>query len=175
MKSTPSSAPANLKPAATRPSIARRLAAMVYEALLVVAIVMVAAFVFYGAATTKLEGAARLGFQSYLVVVLGLYFVWCWRRGQTLAMKAWKLRLVRVDGTQLSIAHALLRFVLATMTIGAGVLGAVMLWQHPHAIRGWFALAAGIATIGWAWIDREGQFLHDHLARTRLVLIKGGR
>jgi RDD family. len=175
VKSTPSIAPANLKPVAIRPSVARRLAAMVYEALLVAAIVMVAAFLFYGAATAKLEGAVRLAFQCYLAAVLGLYFVWCWRRGQTLAMKAWKLRLVRVDGTQLSIAHALLRLILAAMTIGAGVLGAVMLWKQPHAIRGWFALAAGISTIGWAWIDRDGQFLHDHLARTRLVLIKAQR
>lgn len=148
---------------------------MVYEALLVAAIVMVAAFLFYGAATAKLEGATRLAFQCYLAAVLGFYFIWCWRRGQTLAMKAWKLRLVRADGEPLSIPHALLRLLLAAMTIGAGVLGAVMLWKQPHAIRGWFALAAGVISVGWAWIDRDGQFLHDHLARTRLVLIKDQR
>jgi len=161
------------RPAAVYPSIARRLAAMVYEALLVCAILMVAAFLFYGAATHKLEGAARALFQCYLLVILGGYFIWCWRRGRTLAMKAWKLRVVRTDGTAISVPQAALRFVLAFGTVGLGVLGGLALWKGMQ--QGWFGLAASAITIAWAWLDPDRQFLHDRLARTQLVLVKEPR
>ena len=79
--------------------IARRLASMVYESLLAIAIAFFAALLFYGAASGRLSGINRSLFQVYLIVILGLYFVWCWHRGgQTLPMKTWKLRLVSADG-----------------------------------------------------------------------------
>lgn len=163
--------PADSRPAATYPSIARRLAAMAYEALLVAAIAMGAAFLFVGAATDELHGLARLVFQLYLLLIVGGYFVWCWRRGRTLAMKAWKLRVVRVDGTPLHISQALLRFVYAALTLGTGLVGAVALWKAPAA-PGWLALGLGVFDLAWAVFDPDKQFLHDRLARTRLVLVK---
>ena len=33
-----------------------------------------------------------------MFVVLGIYFVWFWSRGQTLAMKTWHIRLVDAQG-----------------------------------------------------------------------------
>lgn len=145
---------------------------MVYEALLVAAILMVSAFLFVGAATRELHGGIRLAFQFYLAIVLGTYFVWCWHKGRTLAMKAWKLRVVRADGGPLPVTQAVLRLVLAALTIGAGVVGAIVLWKQPDLIGAWIALGIGLCDILWAKFDRDGQFLHDRLARTRLVLIK---
>jgi len=74
--------------------------------------------------------------------VLGAYFIWCWLRGgQTLAMKAWRIRLEGV-----SPRNALLRFLLALLLVPTGI------------------------SILWALFDRDRQFLHDRLAGTRLVL-----
>lgn len=145
---------------------------MVYEALLVAAILMVAAFLFVGAATSELHGGVRLAFQLYLLVVLGGYFVWCWRKGRTLAMKAWKLRVVQPDGNLLSTGRALLRFAIAAATLGVGVVGAIALWKQPDLISAWVALGLGLSSLGWAAFDRDNQFLYDRLAGTRLVLVK---
>jgi uncharacterized RDD family membrane protein YckC len=135
---------------ATVPSptgIARRLASMIYESLLAFAIAFFAALPFYGAASGRLTGSIRGLFQAYLIVVLGLYFVWCWHRGgQTLPMKTWKLRLVSVDGGPVSVRRAALRYLLACLSVGLAGAGLV-----------------------WAGFDRDRQFLHDRLAGTRIV------
>ncbi len=127
--------------------IVRRLASMLYESLLVFAVVFFAGLLFYAAADGHIEGSIRHVFQCYLLVVLGLYFIWCWGRGgQTLAMKTWKLRLVSADGSPVSVPKAALRYLLACLSL---------------AIAG-----AGFA---WAAFDRERQFLHDRLAGTKIV------
>ena len=150
--------------------LVRRLAAMVYEALVVAAILLIASFPFHGAATGRLDEAARHLFQAYLFLVVGLYFVWCWRRsGQTLPMKAWKLRLVDRAGAPPGTARALLRYVLAALAFGSGAVAAIVLLRHPRELGAWLALAPGLATILWSAVDRDRQFLHDRLAGTRIV------
>lgn len=130
--------------------IGRRLAAMLYEAMLLFAILFFAGLVFHGAASGLLGGWSRHVFQAYLFLVMGLYLVWCWTRGgQTLPMKAWKLRLVRVDGAPVAAGQAILRYLLA-----------------------WASLLAFGAGYLWALFDRDGQFLHDRLLGTRIVMLK---
>ncbi len=84
----------------------------------------------------------------HIVLVLGLYFVWLWRRdGQTLAMKTWRLKLESaITGGRLSLPQALLRYALS-----------------------WFSLLFFGAGILWAFFDRDRQFLHDRLSGTRIV------
>jgi uncharacterized RDD family membrane protein YckC len=164
-------APADVQaPSSPHPSLARRLAAMAYESLIVAAILLVASFAFLGATTSRLEGPARHLFQAYLFLVLGLYFVWCWRRGgQTLPMKAWKLRVVRRDGTPVDTPRAVLRYVVAALALGASVVAGAVLWREPGAWLGWLALAPGALTLLWSLVDAERQFLHDRLAGTKIV------
>jgi uncharacterized RDD family membrane protein YckC len=124
------------------PGIARRLASMLYEAILLFAIAFFAGFAFYFASRgAALEGWVRVAHQGLLVAVFAAYFLWCWLRGgQTLAMKAWRIRLVDV-----SPRKALLRFLYALALVPTGI------------------------SLLWALFDRERQFLHDRLAGTRLV------
>ena len=83
---------------------------MAYEAVLLFAVAFFAAWVFFfasggGDATT---GSLRHGLQLFIAAVFAAYFLWCWLRGgQTLAMKAWGIRLVDVTPRK-----ALLRFLL---------------------------------------------------------------
>jgi len=129
------------------PALARRLAAVLYEALLVVALMFIATFpflAFFGDAT---HGWRRHLLQAWIVFVVGAYFVWFWTRGgQTLPMKTWRIRLVRYDGAPVNAGRAVHRYVLA--------------------ILGTAALGLGFA---WALLDRDRQFLHDRLAGTALV------
>jgi uncharacterized RDD family membrane protein YckC len=117
---------------------------MLYEALLLFAVAFFAGFAFHFASRgAALQGALRLEHQLLLVAVFAAYFLWCWLRGgQTLAMKAWRVRLVGVTP-----GKALVRFLLALVLVPTGV------------------------SIVWALFDRDRQFLHDRLAGTRLVLV----
>jgi uncharacterized RDD family membrane protein YckC len=126
-----------------------RLAAMVYELLLVTAVLFLAAFVFIPLAGDMGVAWKRHAFQIYLLAVLFVYFSLFWMRsGQTLAMKTWRIRLVDRNGKPISLKQALLRFILAFL--GLGLFG---------------------LSIVWALFDRDRQFLHDRLAGTRLVRV----
>ena len=134
-------------PEAPSASLARRALALAYEALLLAALLLAAALPFVLMTHTADAIAARLLFQLYLIAVAAAYFVWQWRRGgQTLAMKTWRLRVVTRAGTPLNLRHAVSRFVFALA--GCALAGAGFLW---------------------ALVDREGLFLHDRLAGTKIV------
>jgi uncharacterized RDD family membrane protein YckC len=90
------------------------------------------------------------GLWLHVFVVLGVYFVWYWRRGgQTLAMQTWRLKIVDgADGRTASLGRCWLRYALA--------------W--PSVLLCGFGLL-------WALVDRDRQFLHDRLAGTCIVLL----
>ncbi len=127
----------------TTPGLPRRLASMGYEGVLLFAVAFFAAWLFFFASGGRdaTAGWPRHALQLFIAVVFAGYFLWCWLRGgQTLAMKAWKIRLVGVTP-----GKALLRFALA------------------------LALVPTLVGIVWSLFDPERQFLHDRLAGTRLV------
>ena len=131
------------------PSLLRRLSSAAYDALLVLAVLFVATFIFLVLFGSAAEPPRRYVFQAYLLGVMGAYFVWFWTHsGQTLAMKTWRIRLVMLDGHSVPVKAAVVRFFLAVA--GLVFFGA-----------GWW----------WALFDREHCLLHDRLAGTRLVLI----
>lgn len=128
-------------------NLARRAVCLIYEALLLAALLLAGTLPFV-LATHGLDGTvARALLQPYLVVLAGAYFAWQWvRGGRTLAMKTWRLRVVARDGTPLTWRNALARYSFAlagTLLFGAGFL--------------------------WALVDRERLFLHDRLAGTQIV------
>lgn len=133
----------------TSPGIARRLASMFYEALLllgVLALLLAVPHVLIGAFTHHV--ATRTVLQAHFFLVLLIYFLWFWcNSGQTLAMKTWRIRLVTPDGAPVRPAQALLRYLLC-----------------------WPSIALGGIGIFWALFDRDGQFLHDRIAGTRLIM-----
>ena len=132
------------------PGILRRLAAMAYEAILLIGVLVVASAIFMIAAggSPSLGGWQRHALQAFLVAVLAAYFLWCWMRGgQTLPMKAWHIRLVMPGRSSVPPARALLRFVIAGPLLLSGV------------------------SLLWALFDRDKQFLHDRIAGTRLVSV----
>ena len=135
-------------PADAAPGIVRRLASMLYEAILLFAVAFLATWLFqFAAGTVRIEGWRMHLLQLFLLAVFAAYFLWCWLRGgQTLAMKTWRIRLVaRKDHARLSPQAALLRFACALV------------------------LVPSLIGIAWAWVDRDRQFLHDRLAGSLLI------
>src|SRR5512135_1772510 len=87
-----------------------RIAAMIYELLLVTAVLFVASLPFLYLAGNAQTGWRHFVFQLYLTGVLFAYFSAFWMRsGQTLAMKTWRIRLVRLDGGRLTLQQSALR------------------------------------------------------------------
>ena len=119
---------------------------MAYESLLLFAVAFFAGWLFYFASGGQdaTAGWPRHALQLFVVVVFAAYFMRCWLRagGQTVAMKAWRIRLVDVTPRK-----ALLRFLLALLFVPTGI------------------------SIVWVLFDKDRQFLHDRIAGTRLVLV----
>lgn len=156
----------------TVPSIRRRLAALPYEFLLILALLLISAFPIAGLKGATPGGVPHYLAQAYFGVVAATYFTWFWRRGgQTLAMKTWRFRVAAIDGGPLSLARALARLGTASLFYGPAVAGLVLLFfpnRINPAISIW-AFLPMVATLLWARFDEDRQFLHDRLAGTRLV------
>ena len=77
------------------PSVWRRLASMVYELLVLGAVVFIAAMIFSLMRNPQAPGAKHF-FQAYLFLVILAYFAWfCIHGGQTVAMRAWHFFRIR--------------------------------------------------------------------------------
>ncbi len=155
---------------ATSPSIRRRLAAVLYESILLFGIAFGAGLAFSLIAQQRSGLLYRSLLASWIAVVMGVYFVWCWLHGgQTLPMKTWHLRLVTASGQPLSASRALLRYLLS------------WLWFLPpfalHPLLGLSVRYTLAFTALWcvlwaaaARLDPGRQFPHDRLAGTRIML-----
>lgn len=132
-------------------SAGRRLVSLLYEALLLAALLWCASLLFSVVQTQLSATPRRALFQAYLLGIAGVYFIWQWRHGgQTLPMKTWGIMLIMRDGNAIGAAQAWTRYLLAVL--GTGLFGLGFLW---------------------ALIDRDRQFLHDRLTGTRIVRCKG--
>ncbi|MFT7561395.1 MAG: putative RDD family membrane protein YckC [Flavobacteriales bacterium] len=136
----------------------KRLASTIYDCLILGAIsfvyfalvTLIAAKLGHGASNDYQPTAEGLFVQLGWVIVILSFYGFFWRRvGQTVAMKAWKLRLVRTDGKPLTIRLCLFR-----------------------AILGFFAFAVFGLGYLWAIIDSNNEALHDKLTKTRVVSIE---
>ncbi|MES2036626.1 MAG: RDD family protein [Pseudomonadota bacterium] len=153
------------------PAIRRRLICMVYEAMLLFGIVFVSGFIFDVITQSRHALMLRHARQLWLFVVIGIYFAFCWSRsGQTLAMQTWRIKVVDLDGGKLPVIKAIVRYCLAWMWF----LPAMAL-DYQLGLKEWQMAGVVIAgMLAWAYtarFDKQGQFLHDRLAKTRLIHI----
>lgn len=157
-----------MAPELQTPSLARRMACWLYEGMLMFGVVFIAGYLFGTLSQTRNAMDNRNALQAFLFVVFGIYFVWFWAKGQTLAMKTWDIRVVDRSGQPITQARALLRYVLSWLWF-LPALAAVAPFKLSGAesvviVIGWVAI--------WAILSRfhpQQQFWHDALAGTRLV------
>lgn len=129
--------------------LSRRLAASLYDGLLLLAIWMSAALL--EVLLTDALGLTRSAEQTraLLFLLAFFFFGWFWTHGgQTLGGRAWRLKVERVDGRPLDWSTAMLRFALGLTWIPLGVI--------------------------WALSTHDRRALHDWLSGTRVVVAKAG-
>ena len=147
------------------------MACWLYEGLLMFGVVFITGYLFSTLSQTRNAMNNRHALQAFVFVVFGIYFVWFWAKGQSLAMKTWDIRVVDTLGQPISQKRALLRYLLS------------WLWFLPPLAVGWaFSLPAkeGVVWIlgwiaTWAVLARfhpHKQFWHDALAGTQLITWK---
>ena len=138
------------------PELWRRLLCMIYESLLLAAVLFVASFIFILAFRGTDSLFFRPAFQLYLLIMAGIYFIWFWTHGgQTLAMQTWKMRIVNADSTGNAVSAE-----------GKGISLRQAVMRYLFAFIGITLFGCGIL---WALFDRDRQFLHDRLAGTQIV------
>ena len=151
------------------PSVPRRLAAMAYEGLVLFGVVMAAGFLYSLLSQQRHALQGRSGLQAFLFVVLGIYFVWFWSHGgQTVAMKAWQVRLVDPQGRPVSQGRALLRYLASWLWfLPALTVARMAQWHDAAAVAASGLWVAAYAASSYLRPDR--QYWHDVLCSTRLV------
>ncbi len=145
------------------------MACWLYEGMLMFAVVFIAGWLFstLGQMRDAMDSRRHL-LQAFVFVVFGIYFVYFWSKGQTLAMKTWGLRVVDREGRPLTQARALARYVSSWVW-----------FLPPLAVIAPFHLSGGESTlivsgwvVVWALLARfhpQRQFWHDAWCGTRLV------
>jgi uncharacterized RDD family membrane protein YckC len=152
------------------PPLRRRLAAFIYEGMLLFGVVMAAGLVYALVTNQRHALQGSLGLRVYLFVILGLYFVGFWvRQGQTLAMRTWRIQLVTATGAKLGAGRATARYVLSWLWFLPALLS-VSLWGVKGAGPAFGAVTAGVLVYAaLAFLNPQRQFLHDVVCGTRLV------
>ncbi len=169
--------PASLPSAPLR----RRFAAMFYDAFLLLAVLFIATAIltipFMTSANNTLDTQSPIPLpllQTYLFIVGFLFYAFFWTRGgQTLGMRAWRLRLQTRQGYIISWWQAMLRYIIATLPWLTCGLIIELLKQHTsfsEYLLNWLWI---LPTLGifWSIIDSEGMTWYDRYAETRLVLL----
>jgi uncharacterized RDD family membrane protein YckC len=133
--------------------VLRRFGAMLYDSLLVIALLLIVTALFLPftggeAITADRSVVFERIYQAVLLLLVVLFFCvfWTWR-GQTVGMLAWRLRVERIDGAPLTWRDALLR------------LGGA-----------WVSFVALGLGYFWIWIDRDRLAWHDRWSGTRVIV-----
>lgn len=152
------------------PGLARRLAAFVYEGILLFGVTMIAGYLYASLTQQRHALQGKAGLQAFIFVVLAIYFTWFWSRGgQTVAMKAWNIRLVMADGQPVPQRRALLRYVLAWLWFLPALAATYLADLHGGGTIATLVLAGVAAYAALVRLRPDRQFWHDAVCGTRLI------
>lgn len=131
-------------------SLPRRLAAIFYDTLLLIAIFFVASFILLPLIGETGVESGNIFYNVFLILLAYLYFCWHWVNGrQTLGMRSWKIEVINKTDSTLNWKQASLRYFAVLLSL----------------------LLLGLGFI-WALFDKEKLALHDRLSKTKLIVKK---
>lgn len=168
---------------APRAGVLRRLAAIAYDSLLLLAVLFIASWAALPFTHGEAVHANNPLFTSYLFLITFFFFAWFWiHGGQTLGMRAWRLRVQLRDGNPIGWWHALLRFLTglpAWGLLGLGIAEHVIKdhTQLPALVAMLYRLPTGLVIgVGALWVvlDNTRWSLRDRYSETVVVLLPKG-
>jgi uncharacterized RDD family membrane protein YckC len=130
-------------------SLPRRLASIIYDLLLLFAVLFAASIPVTMGLGITYGHPLYPGYVVYIYAVTFLYYGWFWvHGGQTPAMKTWNIKLVATDGNKVNWKQALFRYLatfLSCLPLGLGFL--------------------------WSLIRKDKACWHDLLSSTQLIVV----
>ena len=127
-------------------SLARRLGAILYDSLLVLALMFLVTLPFIALRGGEPVEPGASKYRLVLLVITYIFFVGYWTKsGRTLGMQSWRLQIETAEGKKPDIGRASLRFFAAILSL------------IPLGLGFW-----------WQLWDKEGLAWHDRLSGTRL-------
>jgi uncharacterized RDD family membrane protein YckC len=168
-------------PARVPAGLLRRLGAIVYDSVIVIGVLLLMGLLAVPFTRGALMIPAEVGVWAYVfralqVLLIALFFGYFWtRRGQTVGMVAWRLRITRGDGRAMGWRESVLRLAVLTVLTLPFFLGDWLLfsrWSEGDRKLGICAsLLPLIACYAWLWIDRQRLTWHDRLSNTRIWML----
>ena len=130
------------------PGFLRRLGAMFYDSLLLLALLMMLSYPYVWLTGGDQPGLIlKTAYQIYLLAIFFFYYAGFWvRGGQTLGLRTWRMQLVAKDGGPVTWAIALKRFAYAWISL----------------------LCLGLGFL-WVMYDRDKLAWHDRWSGTQLI------
>lgn len=154
------------------PTLQRRLICLVYDSLLLLAVEMFAVGLYLLATQNRQGPVYQHGLKFFLFLVTAAYFIHFWTdSGHTLAMKTWRIKLVKPGYARVPFRVAAARYLLAW---GWFLPALVVCYAFKLTDKGEVSAAIAIGVVAWgltALLDKDRQFLHDKLAGTRLIAL----
>ncbi|HSB95906.1 MAG TPA: RDD family protein [Spongiibacteraceae bacterium] len=158
---TPASSHTTPPPALSSAGPIARLAALGYDSFLIFGLLVVPLFILTGLRQHSIglqtDGvihelppiAPRWAMLLYMIgMIVGFYYYFWRRNGQTLGMQAWRLRLDNISGGRPSFRQCLIRLAV-----------------------GFFSLLCAGLGYWWIWLDRDRLAWHDRASNTRVIVI----
>lgn len=122
------------------------MAAIVYDLFLLIALLFVATAILLPLNSGAAFSSQQYFFSIYLLTVSFFFYGWFWTHGgQTLGMRAWRIKVLTLKLEPVSWGQALLRFSFAIVSMAFFGLGFL-----------------------WVLIDKNHRGWHDYLSRTAL-------
>ncbi len=145
---------------------------MIYEAFLLTAVELFAVAVFLLVTQNRHSATLEHARQFVLFLVTAAYFIHFWfDSGHTLAMKTWRIKLIKPGYARLPLRTAAARFLLSWGWFLPALLACYAFHLTSKAD---VAIAIVVGMAAWAstaLFDKDRQFLHDRLLGTRLILL----
>lgn len=132
-------------------SLLRILGSVFYDWLIVLSLLMIGGF-FIVPLYSVLSGnesfmAGSPFFRLYVLAIITLYFGYFWMRsGQTVGMKAWRIKLIGVENPKITAKQVIIRLIVAMPAYGFALLGLFWRFIDPHQ-RSWLDLTSNSCLI----------------------------
>jgi len=135
--------------AETTPGFLRRIMAVCYDAVLLLAVLFFATALTLPFNSGQAFASDQYFYHLYLLCVCFFFYGWFWTHGgQTLGLRSWKIKLCRVDGGEVTWRLAALRFAAAALS--------------------WLCFGLGFF---WCLFDKNRLCWHDYLSNTKLFMV----
>lgn len=167
--------------ASERAGLWRRIGAIVYDTLPVLALLIIGTFPFLPFIGNRVLVPREVGALAYVywfgeMLIVVLFFGYFWTtRGQTIGMLAWRLKLQRTDGSLPQWQDAIIRVATLAALLAPSVAGYWILWGHwtdLHARQ--IAMYASLLPVAsaylWMFVDPQRRALHDRLSGTHVIV-----